>query len=189
MFATAAFFGGDTPGVGVMRRWTTISGSVLYSPSTDYVPPTISSTDAVANGSDVIFTVHAKDADAEMQFVLRPLPRRERNLAADDADAGGGRHMDGHRACERHAGRVLRPGRRRQRQRRRRLEQDALLARRGRRSNSTGRRTPPATTRARFRSPPRRPRARRDGIRSTAPRRSRTPARSPSRSTASTPST
>jgi hypothetical protein len=69
VFATGAFFGGNTPGVGVMRRWTTISGEVLYSPSTDFTPPVISSTDAVADGSNVSFTVQASDADTEVQFV------------------------------------------------------------------------------------------------------------------------
>jgi Tol biopolymer transport system component len=69
VFATGQFLGGATPGIGVMRLWKTISGEVLYSPSTDYIPPTISSTDAVADGSDVAFTVHTSDPGAQVQFV------------------------------------------------------------------------------------------------------------------------
>ncbi|HWN22364.1 MAG TPA: PxKF domain-containing protein, partial [Gaiellaceae bacterium] len=60
--ATSQYFTDDTPGnegATVMRRWTQIQGRVFYNASTDYEPPTITSSEATRFGTNVGFEVSA----------------------------------------------------------------------------------------------------------------------------------
>ena len=64
VLVTGQFFGdgvADAAGVGIQRRFTHIAGSVLRSPSTDYVAPAILRTEAVVVGPSAGFTVDVTD--------------------------------------------------------------------------------------------------------------------------------
>jgi hypothetical protein len=71
VFATGQFTSGDEPGVGNMRLWTEISGLALYAPaaSTDFTPPSIASSTATTDGTNVTFAVDATDPDDTVKFV------------------------------------------------------------------------------------------------------------------------
>ncbi len=63
--ATSQYFTDDTPGsegASVMRRWKQIGGRVFYNSSTDYEPPTVTSSEATRFGSNVGFEVTACSA-------------------------------------------------------------------------------------------------------------------------------
>ncbi len=60
---TGQFFTDDTSHQGVERLWTHIGGRVTYSPSADFVPPTIDSIDAYLSNGVVAFTGTFSDLD------------------------------------------------------------------------------------------------------------------------------
>ncbi len=58
---TGQFFTDSTTHAGVERKWTHIAGRVTYSPSSDFVPPTVDAIDAFVAGGTVSFSGRFSD--------------------------------------------------------------------------------------------------------------------------------